>query len=192
MIYTFLANGFEDVEALAPVDVLRRAGLEVTTVSINETKEVTSAHGVTMLADTLFADNNYDDADLLFLPGGMPGAENLDNCEPLKEALVKQNARGGRIAAICAAPFVLGKLGILSGHCATCYPGFEGILDGADYNGDVFVTDGNITTGEGPAAALPFAYELVRLLKDEATADALAEGMRFKHLCQQFTGSSSI
>lgn len=192
MIYTFLANGFEDVEALAPVDVLRRAGLEVTTVSINETKEVTSAHGVTVLADTLLAVNNYDDAELLFLPGGMPGSANLDNCDAVKDALVKQNERGGRIAAICAAPFVLGKLGILNGRRATCYPGFESYFDGGEYTGDVFVTDGNITTGEGPAAALPFAYELVRLLKDETTADALAEGMRFKHLCQQFTGSSSI
>lgn len=170
------------MEALIPLDIMRRAGLEVKTVSITDSKEVETAHGVTIIADSIYEENNYDDAELLFLPGGMPGSENLDAHEPLKEQLMKQHARGGRIAAICAAPFILGKLGILSGRRATCYPGFEGILDGADYNGDLFVTDGNITTGEGPAAAFPFGYEMVKLLKDEETAEQLAEGMRFKHL----------
>lgn len=187
MIYIFLANGFEDVEALIPLDVLRRAGKEVKTVSINKTLEVTSAHGVTILADSLYGENNYDDAELLFLPGGMPGAENLNNHEPLKAQLLKQNARKGRIAAICAAPFILGKLGILNGKRATCYPGFEGFFDGAEYTGELFVTDGNITTGEGPAAAFPFAYELTKLLVGEDAAIQIAEGMRFKHLMEEAT-----
>ncbi|MCF0208341.1 MAG: DJ-1/PfpI family protein, partial [Bacteroidaceae bacterium] len=116
------------------------------------------------------------------LPGGMPGAENLDNCEPLKELLKKQNAQGKRIAAICAAPFILGKLGILSGRRATCYPGFEGILDGAEYTGALYVTDGNITTGIGPAAALPFAYELLSLLTDLDISSKVSDGMLYGHL----------
>ena len=184
MIYIFLANGFEDVEALIPLDIWRRGGKDVTTVSINETKEVVSAHGVTIMADSLYEDNDYDNAELLFLPGGLPGADNIDSHEPLKEQLMKQAKSGGRIAAICAAPYILGKLGLLSGKNATCYPGFEGILDGATYTGELYVTDGNITTGEGPAAAFPFAYELLSLMTDEQTSAQIAEGMRFKHLMQ--------
>ncbi|MCF0201856.1 MAG: DJ-1/PfpI family protein [Bacteroidaceae bacterium] len=183
MIYIFFANGFEDVEALIPLDVLRRAGKDVVTVSLNETKEVESAHGVTIIADTLFADNDYEGAELLFLPGGMPGATNLANHKGLCEVLVKQNDKGGRIAAICASPaVVLSGLGVLKGKQATCYPGFEGMLADATYTGELFVTDGNITTGEGPAAAFPFAYELATLVAGKDVSDQLAEGMRFKHL----------
>ena len=186
MIYVFLANGFEEVEALIPVDVLRRAGKDVLTVSINETKEVTAAHGVTVIADTLFGDNDYSDAELLFLPGGLPGSQYLADHEALGQVLTERNEKGGLIAAICAAPaLVLGKLGIVDGKNATCYPGCEDQMAKANYTGELVTVDGNIVTGEGPAAAFPFAYTLTAMLAGEETAAALAEGMRFKHLMEK-------
>ena len=185
MIYVFLANGFEEVEALIPVDVLRRSGKDVLTVSINETKEVTAAHGVTVIADTLYGDNDYSEAELLFLPGGLPGSQYLADHEALAEELIKRNEKGGLIAAICAAPaLVLGKHGIVNGKRATCYPGCESQMTGAEYTGELVTVDGNIVTGEGPAAAFPFAYTLAGMLAGEEVAEAVAEGMRFKHLME--------
>ena len=184
-VYVFLADGFEDVEALIPVDVLRRGGLDVTTVSISDFPLVTSAHGVNIEADIMFEQGDFSDADLIFLPGGMPGASNLYAHEGVCEALKAQFDAGKKIAAICASPaVVLAQLGILDGKKATCYPGFEQALDqaGAKYTGDLVTVDGNITTGEGPAAAFPYAYELLTQLVDKQTSDQIAEGMRFKHL----------
>ena len=181
-VYEFLADGFEDIEALAPLDILRRGGVEVVTVSVMQRREVVSAHGVTMLADTVFDDCAFDDADLLFLPGGMPGATNLNEHAGLRQLLVNQNKKGGYIAAICAAPLVLGGLGLLEKRKATCYPGFEDTLTGADYTAELVTVDGNITTGEGPAAALPFGYQLLRTLRNETIAQEVAEGMRYLHL----------
>ena len=181
--YVFLADGFEEVEALTCVDVLRRAGMPVTTVSINPGLEVTGAHGVTVLADSLYDDNDYADAEWLVLPGGMPGATNLASHEALCRDLTDHNARGGRVAAICASPaVVLAPLGILEGKKATCYPGFEQALEDAKYTGDLVTVDGNVTTGEGPAAAFPYAYELLSQLAGKGISDQIAEGMRFKHL----------
>jgi len=186
-VYVFLANGFEDVEALIPVDVLRRGGLDVVTVSADEDSQlVTSAHGVPMLADAVVADCDFSDADLLLLPGGMPGASNLYEHQGVCDAVYAQHEAGRKVAAICAAPaVVLAQLGILNGRRATCYPGFEQLLTKAQYTGDLVTVDGNITTGEGPAAAFPFAYELLEQLTDKQTADQVAEGMRFKHLMQR-------
>ena len=183
-VYVFLANGFEDVEALIPVDVLRRGGVDVTTVSVVEDSQlVESAHGVQMFADALFDDCDFSDADLLLLPGGMPGASNLYEHDGLCAAVQAHADKGLRLAAICAAPgVVLGQLGLLQCRRATCYPGFEKLMAGATYTGELFTTDGNITTGEGPAAAFPFAYELLALLTNRQTSDQIAEGMRFKHL----------
>ncbi|MBQ2196024.1 MAG: DJ-1/PfpI family protein [Prevotella sp.] len=182
-VYVFMANGFEDIEALAPLDILRRGGVDVVTVSITGTEFVESAHGVTMKADTTFEEaGDFADADVLMLPGGMPGAANLNDHEGVCQALLQQNAKGKRIGAICAAPMVLGNLGILQGHRATCYPGFEQFLDGAEYTADLFTVSGNITTGEGPAAALPYGYELLRQLKGEEIVAQLEEGMRYCHL----------
>lgn len=181
--YVFLADGFEDIEALAPIDIMRRGGVEVVTVGITGTNEVISAHGVTVLADVPFEfAGDFEDADLLMLPGGMPGASNLNEHEGVKDALLRQNAAGKLIAAICAAPMVLGGLGLLKGKRATCYPGFEQYLEGAEYTADLCNVDGNITTGEGPAAAFPFGYELLRQLKGEEIVEQLREGMRFNHL----------
>ena len=187
-VYVFLADGFEDVEALIPVDVLRRGGVEVVTVSVaDDSQVVESAHGVQMVADVLAGDCDFSDADLLLLPGGMPGASNLYNNSVVRQALKEQAAANRRIAAICAAPaVVLGQMGLLDGRNATCYPGFERMLgQGARYTGALVTVDGNITTGEGPAAAFPFAYELLAQLVDETVSDQIAEGMRFKHLMQQ-------
>ena len=184
-VYVFLADGFEDVEALIPVDVLRRGGVDVTTVSITDFPLVQSAHGVNMEADIMFEQGDFSDADLIFLPGGMPGASNLFAHKGVCKAVVDQFAADKKVAAICASPaVVLAPLGILEGKKATCYPGFESALaeNNAVYTGALFTVDGNITTGEGPAAAFPFAYELLAQLVNKQTSDQIAEGMRFKHL----------
>jgi len=187
-VYVFLADGFEDVEALIPVDVLRRGGVEVVTVSTTEFPLVESAHGVNIEADIQFEQSDYTDADLLMLPGGMPGAANLVAHEGVCKAVLAQAAAGKKVGAICAAPaVVLASLGLLEGRKATCYPGFEQKLKdgGATYTGDLVTVSGNITTAEGPAAAFPYAYELLAQLTDKSVADQIAEGMRFKHLMQR-------
>ena len=183
-VYVFLANGFEDVEALIPVDVLRRGGVNVVTVSaVDDSQVVESAHGVQMVADTMFADCSFGDADLLLLPGGMPGASNLYEHEGVCQAVTAQHKAGKLVAAICAAPaVVLAQLGVLDGRRATCYPGFEQLLKRATYTADLVTVDGNVTTAEGPAAAFPFAYELLKQLQGEQTSHDVAEGMRYLHL----------
>jgi len=184
-VYQFMADGFEDIEALIPLDIMRRAGTDFVTVSITGSREVTSAHGVTMMTDITFDEGCFDDADLLMLPGGMPGAENLNNHEGVREAVALQAGKGKPVAAICAAPMVLGGLGLLKGRRATCYPGFEKYLGGAEYTGELCTVDGNIVTGEGPAAALPYAYTLLAMLTDKGTADGIADGMRYLHLMER-------
>ena len=182
-VYVFMADGFEDVEALIPVDVLRRGGVEVVTVSTTEFPSVESAHGVSIETDLLFEQCDFSDADLLMLPGGMPGASNLFAHEGVCNAVKAQAAAGKKVSAICAAPaVVLAPLGILDGKRATCYPGFESALETATYTGDLVTVDGNVTTAEGPAAAFPYAYELLAQLVDKQTSDQVAEGMRYKHL----------
>ena len=182
-VYVFLADGFEDVEALIPVDVWRRGGIDVTTVSISDFPLVNSAHGVNIEADIMIEQGDFTDADLIFLPGGMPGATNLFEHKGVCKAVVDQFAAGKKVAAICASPaVVLAPLGILDGKRATCYPGFEKLLTKAEYTADLVTVDGNITTAEGPAAAFPFAYELLSQLVSKEVSDQIAEGMRFKHL----------
>lgn len=181
-VYEFLATGFEDIEALIPLDIMRRAGVDFKTVSITGDLYVESAHGVSIKADMLIEDADLGDADLIMLPGGLPGATNLNAHNGVKKAVVEQNARGKMIGAICAAPMVLGGIGLLQGRRATCYPGFEKYLEGAEYTHELCTVDGNITTGEGPAAALPYAYTLLAALTDKHTADQVAEGMMYKHL----------
>lgn len=179
MIYTFLASGFEDIEALAPIDIMRRAGLQVETVSITDDKVVTSAHGVPVVADRLLSEIDFEEAELLFLPGGLPGATNLDACQPLREGIL-QHAKAGRLtSAICAAPLVLGHLGLLEGRKATCYPGFETELHGAEYTAALVEQDGNFVTGKGPGAAMELGYVLVERLVNRETADALRQGMMY-------------
>ncbi|MCH5219773.1 MAG: DJ-1/PfpI family protein [Muribaculaceae bacterium] len=177
--FLFLANGFEEIEALATVDVLRRAGMEVTTVSINHERLVAGAHGIEVHADVTFKEADFAGADWLILPGGMPGATHLHNHHEL-DALLKVHAAKGRIAAICASPaVVLAPTGLLNGKNATCYPGFEDALvaGGANPVSRRVVVDGNIVTGNGPASAIPFALEIVRLTVGDAAADQVAAGM---------------
>lgn len=183
--YVFLAEGFEEVEALAPIDIMRRAGIEVDTVSIAEDLYVVAAHGVAVMADTIFGLCDFDDADLLFLPGGMPGSANLLNHGGLRELLTEKFREGTPLAAICAAPAVLGELELLKGRRATCYPGFEKHLKEAVVDDQGFIvkdTDANgqtVITGCGPAAAFELGFALVEQLTDKETADKVREEMMF-------------
>ena len=172
----FLAEGFEEIEALTIVDVLRSGGVETTTVSVTEDPYVLGAHDVEVLAD---ADNEYDisDADMLVLPGGMPGALNLRKSALVCEGVRDFVAAGKLVGAICAAPFVLGELGVLNGKKATCYPGFEGKLQGAAYTATRVQRDGNVITGNGPSSALSFALALLAAITDEDNAQQVADGM---------------
>lgn len=179
--YVFFADGFEEIEALTAVDVLRRAGMGVEMVSINETAEVTGTHGVVVKADTTIADVSLDNAQWLILPGGMPGATNLANCHAVCDALLKQNSKGGGIAAICASPSVVfGPLGLLNGKKAVCYPGMEVGMKGAVVGNGQVAVDGNIITGNGPAAATAFALAIAAATKGESAAQAVADGMLVK------------
>lgn len=181
-VYQFMADGFEDIEALAPVDILRGGGLDVKTVSIMGREMVESTNGVCVKADMLFENANFDDADLLLLPGGLPGSTNLKEHKGLAEVLRRQAEAGRKIGAICAAPMVLGTLGLLQGKRATCYPGVEHTLHGAEYTAELVTVDGNIITGEGPAAAFPYAYTLLTLLVGRDKTEEIEVAMRYKHL----------
>lgn len=175
--YVILADGFEEVEALTVVDLLRRAGIDVETVSINKTDAVRGAHGIEVAADNVIDPALMVDADMIVLPGGMPGASNLADCAEVVEALGMQHKAGRRIAAICAAPsVVLAPLGILEGKDATCYPGFEEAITagGGHYKNQRVVKDGHIITANGPSSATPFALTIIETLKDQDTADAIA------------------
>ena len=172
MIYFFIAEGFEEIEALCPVDILRRAGLEVTTVGIGS-GEITGSHGITVKTD--ITDSEYSDAspELIFLPGGMPGTLNLLASGTVKKAVLNAFDNGSYIAAICAAPMILGELGLLEGKEAICYPGFEDKLKGAAVSQKRVVTDGKILTAAGMGAALDFGLEIVKLLKGKTAAEDL-------------------
>lgn len=177
MIYIFLADGFEEIEALTPVDVFRRAGLDTLTVSITDRQTVVGAHNITVLADTTLSDVNLSDADLLLLPGGMPGTKHLGECKPLCDAVTSHATAGKPIAAICAAPSVLGKLGLLTGKEATCYPGFEDALVGATVSEKKVVSDGNTVTAAGMGVALDFSLECLRLLDHADAADKIRQSV---------------
>lgn len=181
--YLFLAKGFEEVEAITPVDVLRRAGMNVKTVSITDDRNVTGAHGVSVRADMLFTDCvfNSDDIEWLILPGGMPGAENLHNFQPLTELLLAHAANKGKIAAICASPaVVLSPLGILDGHEATCYPGFEKLCHKEVKMRDQRVVAlERIITANGPSSALPFSLAIVANSMGESVSQEVGSGMLY-------------
>lgn len=181
-VYEFMANGTEELEALTVVDVLRRGGVDIKTVSISCTEEIESSHGVVIKCDMRIEDACLDDADMLLLPGGMPGSTNLLEHEGVREALLRHAAEGRRIGAICAAPMVLGDLGLLKGRKATCYPGFEKYMDGAEYTEELYTVDGNIITGCGPAATLPYSYAILEMLTDKDTVEGLKEGMMYNRL----------
>lgn len=179
--YVFLAEGFEEIEALTVVDILRRDNIVTRTVSITDDREVKGAHDITVIADKKLKDVQAGDAAILILPGGMPGTLNLKECEPLMDMVEQFAKTNKRIAAICAAPTILGDLGYLEGKKACCYPGMEDQLKGAQVCMDDVVTDGNITTSRGLGTAIPFALELVRIFDSETEAGAMKRKIVFNH-----------
>lgn len=179
-VYVFFADGFEEIEAFTVVDTLRRAGTDVKMVSVTPDEIVRGAHDISLLCDVNFENCDFFDAELLILPGGMPGAATLNEHEGLRKQILHFAETNKLIAAICAAPMVLGKLGLLKGKKATCYPGFEQYLEGAECINEPVVCDGNIITGMGPGSAMSFALKIVERLIGEAKADELAEAMCVK------------
>ena len=182
-VYIFLADGFEDIEGLTVVDLLRRAEIEIHTVSIKNTKEVQTAHGISLLTDKVFGEVDFSDADMLVLPGGMPGTLHLLDHAAVNEVIKKFAGEGKLVAAICAAPSVLGAAGILEGRRATCHPGFEEKLTGAATSEDAVVVDGNIITSRGMGTAIPFALEIVRYFADDAAVEHITDGLVY-HVVQ--------
>lgn len=175
-VAVLLAEGFETIEALTTVDILRRAGVTCNTIG-TKNLEVTTSHSITIKADKVLNEEVYD-YDVVVLPGGMPGAVNLRDDEKVNELVKKFYDEGKLVAAICAGPITLGKLGIVKGKNATCYPGFEDQLEGCNYKDELIVVDGNIITGRGPAAAIPFAFEILKHVAPEKV-DQIKEGMLF-------------
>jgi protein deglycase len=172
-----LAEGFEEIEAVTIIDVLRRAGIDVTTAFL-EKKQVTGSHSIRITADKDIDGVRASDFDCIALPGGMPGSANLRD-DPRVVRLVRENAGAGKLtAALCAAPLVLGFAGVLEGKRATCYPGFEGQMTGAVHVPEPVVRDGNFITGKGPGCAIPFALELVAALAGKDRALAIRENMQ--------------
>ena len=176
-IFVFLADGFEEIEALAPVDILRRAGLSVKTVSVMDEQVVAGAHGVPVLADVMFDEINAEDAEMILLPGGLPGATNLDAHQGLSQMILDFAKEEKPLAAICAAPLVFGNRGLLEGKKATCYPGFETYLKGAQYTAALVEKDGNFITGKGTGAAMEFAFAIVEKYCGMDKVNELKQGM---------------
>lgn len=176
-IAVHLANGFEETEAITIIDVLRRAGLKVQTVSVSDEKLVTGAHQIPVVADILFDDVDYEKIDMIVLPGGMPGAKNLDTHKGLKSQILSFHNQNKPLGAICAAPMVLGHLDILKNKVAVCYPGFESELSGAEVRTTPYAVDKNIVTGRGVGTALLFALKISEMMVGKEKADHLAKSM---------------
>lgn len=175
-VYVFLAEGFEEIEALTVVDILRRGGVECQTVSITDSLQVTSSHQVTVTADVMF-DQIEEDADMLVLPGGMPGTIHLGEHAGLCGMLKRQVAADRWVAAVCAAPTVLGRLGILDEKQATCFPGKMEELICKEKKTDAVVTDGKVITSRGMGTCIPFGLEMLRVLVGQETADKIGKAI---------------
>jgi 4-methyl-5(b-hydroxyethyl)-thiazole monophosphate biosynthesis len=176
-VYIFLANGFEDIEAIATIDICRRAGIDIKTVSITGSLNVETAHGIKLQADMTFEEGDFSNAAMLVLPGGLPGSQYLNDHEGLREVILQHHSNGTYLAAICAAPMVYGNLGLLNGKRATCYPGFEKFLTGATYTAAKVECDGQFITGKGPGAFTEFARRLAIALGLENECKELYKGM---------------
>ena len=176
----FFADGFEEVEALTVVDLLRRANFQVSMVSITEDLSVTGSHNITVKADLPITKLAFNEQDLFVLPGGMPGTTNLASCQKLCEELPVQSSRGKLIAAICAAPTVLGQLGLLQGKKACCYPGMEGGLPFAKPTTLPVTKDANIITSRGVGTAIPFALSIIEELEGKEFSDKLAKSIVYQ------------
>lgn len=180
-IFLFLADGFEEIEALTVVDVLRRAKHDIDMVSITNDEIVIGSHNISVLCDKVFANCDFlDVSGMLILPGGGIGTKNLENCRELEHLLIEYAKDNRPIAAICAAPSVLGKLGLLKGYKATCYPGYEDTLIDAKVEDKQVVIDGNFITGRGAGAAMEFALSIVEFLDGKTRAEELAKEMCVK------------
>jgi len=173
----FLASGFEEVEALTTVDLLRRVGITVDMVSISSKLEIEGGHGIQVKGNRKIKELDFEKYDALILPGGMPGTINLGENKLLMDALVKHNQKEKLVAAICAAPSLLGKLGILNGKKACCYPGFEKELLGANVTNHAVETDGNIITSQGVGTAIDFALAIITTLADEERSSQCAKNI---------------
>ena len=185
MVYVLLAEGFEEIEALCPVDILRRGGVEVSTVSIGKTTAVKGAHNIVVEADTTIArvlrdPGLADHIEALVLPGGMPGASNLDESEDVEKLLAVASITESCIGAICAAPMILGKRGMLAGKRAVCYPSFEEKLLGAEVTYEEVAEAGNVITSRGMGTAIPFALRLTAYLTSEQKAEELKKGIIYQ------------
>jgi 4-methyl-5(b-hydroxyethyl)-thiazole monophosphate biosynthesis len=176
-LYIHLAEGFEEIEAVTIIDVLRRAGLNVISVSVTGNRMVKGSHNIEMKADLLFDEVDFTSGEMIILPGGMPGSKNLNEHAGLKRQILEYQKTGKYLAAICAAPIVFGNLGILNGKRAVCYPGYEAHLTGADVQSNSYIVDNNIITGRGVGAALNFSLEIVRILVGEERALQLRKAM---------------
>ena len=179
MIYVFLANGFEEVEALTPVDFLRRCELDVRTVGVSGSAAVGS-HRIPVLCDMTVEEMDITKADAVILPGGMPGTLNLEACPQVKDALRWCADNQKWIGAIRAAPSVLGHTGRLEGKKATCFPGFENELTGAEFTAEPVVQDGNIITSRGAGTASQFAFALIEVLCSPEQAAKIKAGIQWK------------
>lgn len=177
MIYVFLADGFEEMEATAPIDLLRRAQLPVCVVGVSG-QTVRGSHGLCVTTDSQGQDLDFEDVEAVVLPGGLPGATNLDGSPLVARCLAAAKDKGAILSAICAAPLVLGHKGLLQGKRATCFPGFEAELLGAQYTGAPVERDGKVITARGAGVAVDFALALVEALKGPQCANALREGIQ--------------
>ena len=178
MIYIFMADGFEETKAIAPIDILRRAGTDLVTVGIKN-DSVKSSHGVLMLCDITEQQVELDERlEMIILPGGMPGTLNLEANSVVQAAIDYCVGKNIPIGAICAAPSILGKKGILNGKEAICFPGFEKFLTGAKLSDKKVVTDGIFTTAAGAGVAIEFGLELVRVLKGKEESDSIRKAIQ--------------
>lgn len=185
-VYIFLADGYEEIEGLTVVDLLRRAAIEIVMVSVTGNRNVTGSHQITSIADVLFEDVDFADADMLVLPGGMPGTSNLINHKGLDSLLKQFYEKGKTLAAICAAPSVLGMKGLLQGKEATCYPGFEEKLIGANIRNTSVVVDGNVITSKGLGTAIDFSLSIIKYLKGEDEANRIAKVIQYQSSGEMF------
>lgn len=176
----FLAPGYEEVEMLTVVDMLRRASIEIDMISITDILEVTSSHNVTVKADKLFKDADFDNAKMIILPGGIPGTPNLSAYKPLTDKIMEFKENGKLLSAVCAAPTVYGELGILKEHKATCYPSYADKLHCAEYINEPVVIDGQFITSRGMGTCIDFAAAIITRLKDKETADLIKQKIIYK------------
>lgn len=176
-VCVFLADGFEEIEGLTVVDLLRRAEIQVNMISIMNKKEVVGAHGIRIMADSMFKEENYEDVEMLVLPGGMPGTLHLEAHKELNQLLLSFTKEQKKIAAICAAPRVFGDLGILKDKKAVCYPGNEARLAGATVSEDKVMVDENIITSRGLGTAIDFSLAIIEVLKDRAEAERIKKAI---------------